>query len=121
MPCSFGRWGDSGDPVHSLVSVMAKERVKKQNLAYGRGEEDEEAKLCQETSFIRRSISTAIVNCFGHRLVSRMGQVGRGALAAAGRRKEWSREEEKARLDREASWLERVTGQAIIQRGRFWC
>ena len=61
-----------------------------------------------------------MVNCFGHRLVSRIGQVGRGALAAGARRKEWSREEEMARLDREASWLERITGQAVIRRGRFW-
>ena len=107
-------------PVNSLVTVMTKERVRKQNLACSRGEEDEEAILSQETSYLRRRLSVATVNCFGHRLVSRISQVGRGALAAAGRRKGWSREEESARLDREASWLEKITGQAVIRRGRFW-
>ena len=120
LACSFGRWGESLDPVHKLVGIMAKERVKNQELTYSRGEKDEKCHLAQEVTYIRRRVSAAMVNSFGHRLVSRMSQVGRGGLAATGRRREWSREEERARLDREASWMEAVSGQVIIRRGRFW-
>ena len=53
-------------------------------------------------------------------MVSRMSQVGVGAVSAAGRRMVWRREEERGRLDRQSAWLERTTGQAVIRRGRFW-
>ena len=38
----------------------------------------------------------------------------------AGRRREWMRiEEEKAKLDREAQWMMRITGQNLVRKGEF--
>ena len=39
---------------------------------------------------------------------------------AAGRRRAWGMEEERARGEREANWLATVTGRDIVRRGRFW-
>ena len=58
---------------------------------------------------------------FGHRLSSRMSQVGgEGAALASQRRKQWSREEEIAKVERAAAWVERITGHDVVRRGRFW-
>ena len=90
--CSFGRFCESTETTHKLVSVMAKARVEQQSLAWGRGESEEKAHLSVETGFIRRRLSGAAVIAFGQRLVSRMSQVG-GQLASQGRQ-QWGREEE---------------------------
>ena len=71
-----------------------------------------------ETGFIWRRLSGAAVIAFGQRLVSRMSQVG-GQLASQGRQ-QWGREEERARVDREAAWLASTTGRNIVRKGRFW-
>ena len=120
VPCCFGRFGESSDAVHKMVSIMAKARVEKQQLAWGRGQQEEKSDMSQETAFIRRRISCAIVACFGQRLTSRMSQVGNGAVSARERRSHWSRDEERSRRDREAAWLAKITGQDIVRRGRFW-
>ena len=99
---------------------MAAARVKKQDLALARGEDEEKANLAYETGYIRRRISQAIVTAFGQRLTSRMSQVGTNGTLASKRRQQWGREEQWAKLEREASWLERVQGTGIINRGRFW-
>ena len=39
---------------------------------------------------------------------------------ASQRRRKWSREDEVARAERAAAWVERVTGHDIVMRGRFW-
>jgi hypothetical protein len=106
--------------MHKLVSVLANARVAKQTLAWGTGEEPDKPVLSMETAFLRQMLSTAIVPCFGHRLASRMSQVGRGASLSFNRRQEWSREEKRARAVRNAAWLASVTGQDIVKRGRFW-
>ena len=118
---SFGRFGEVSDSVHKLVSTMAEARCKKQELAYARGEAEEKPYLSIETGYIRRRISVAAVSCFGQRLVSRMSQVGdQNVQLAAGRRRAWGMEEERARGEREANWLATVTGRDIVRRGRFW-
>ena len=95
---------------------MAEARCKQQELAYARGEAEEKPYLSVETGYIRRRISVAAVSCFGQRLVSRMSQVGDQNLQlAAGRRRAWGMEEERARGEREASWLAKVTGRDIVR------
>ena len=37
-----------------------------------------------------------------------------------GRREQWGMEEEMARREREASWLERTSSRDIVKRGQFW-
>ena len=118
---SFGRFGEMSDTVHKLVAIMAKARVEQQTLAWGRGEAEEKAHLSVETGFIRRRLSCAAVIAFGQRLVSRMSQVGgQGAQLASQRRQQWGREEERARVDREAAWLSSLMGRDIVRRGRCW-
>ena len=74
-----------------------------------------------ETGYIRRRLSCAAVTAFGHRLASRMSQVGgQGAQLASQRRQQWSLEEVRARQDRESAWMATVTGRDIVRRGRFW-
>ena len=113
-----GRFGELSDTGQKLV--LAEARVKKLNLARARGEEVEKGDLAQETSFMRRKLSQAIVIAFGRRLVSRMSQVGKNGQMAGGRRQQWNREEDESRNVREACWLERVQGRSIVQKGRFW-
>ena len=115
-----GRFGELSDSGQALVTTMAEARVRKQELAWGRGEDEEKSSLAYETSYIRRRLSLAIVVAFGQRLASRMNQVGKNGALASKRRQWWSREEQMAKLDREAAWLEKVQGQNIISRGRFW-
>ena len=99
---------------------MAEARVSKQNLAWSRGEETEKPYLSIETSYIRQRLSTALVTSFGHRLSSRMSQVGQGAVSASNRREQWSREEMRARAVRSAAWVSKICARDIVQRGRFW-
>jgi hypothetical protein len=120
FPAPFGRFGETGDQVHKLVTVMAIARVARQNIACGRGEDTEKPCLSMETAYIRQRLSSAIVTCFWHRLMSRMSQVGNGAVSAADRRQQWGREEQQARAMRNAAWLATVSGQDIVRRGRFW-
>ena len=69
----------------------------------------------------RAVISMHLYSCFGQRLVSRMSQVGdQNVQLAAGRRRAWGMEEERARGEREAGWVAIVTGRDIVRRGRFW-
>ena len=120
---AFGRFGEASESVHNLVAVLAKARVKQQELAWGRGDAEERPHLSVETGYIRRRLSSAAVMAFGHRLASRMSQVGvdgQGARQAAQRRQQWQLQEAQARLDRGAAWIARVCGRDIIRRGRFW-
>ena len=47
---------------------------------------------------------------FGQRLSSRMSKLGTYGALAAQRRLQWSRVEHRAKLEKEAAWLERVQG-----------
>ena len=118
---AFGRFCEASETVQKLVAVMAKARVEQQSLAWGRGEAEEKAHLSTETGFIRRRLSCAAVTAFGQRLVSRMSQVGgQGGQLASQRRQQWSREEERARVEREAAWMATIHGKEVVRRGRFW-
>ena len=45
---------------------------------------------------------------------------GQAAGQATNRRGQWGREEEAARREREAAWLEKTWARDIVRRGRFW-
>ena len=95
-----GRYGELSASGQTLVTTMAEARVKQQDLAWARGEDEDKTNLAYEVGYIRRRLSRAIVIAFGRRLASRMGQVGSN--------------------EREAVWLEGVQGNSIVNRGRFW-
>ena len=104
-----------------MTQVIAEARVAQQNRAWGRGEKEEKAHMSTEVSYIRRRVSCANVIAFGQRLAGRMAQVGsQAASQASGRRENWGREEEMARREREAAWLERTASRDIVRRGQFW-
>ena len=68
------------------------------------------------TSYLRRRLSSAVMRANVKCLMLLVGE-GQGQ---AGKRRQWARrEEERARLDREAQWLERVTGKNLSRRGDF--
>ena len=93
------------------------------NLAWGRGEEIEKGDRSKEKTSVRRRLSVASVIAFGQRLVGRMSQVGgggRNATLAKDRRQKWGREDEWARREREAAWLERVSAREVVTRGCLW-
>ena len=110
----------TSDPINKLVAIMAKARVSKQTLAWGRGEDTEKTHLSVETAYIRQRLSSSVVTCFGHRLASRMSQVGRGAVTASQRRQQWSWEEERFRQERKAARLSAISAKDIARSGRFW-
>ena len=90
----WARLGEMSQSGHRLVKVIAKARVKQQNLAWGRGEELEKGDLVRETAYARRRLSVASVIAFGQRLARRVSQVGgQNAALAGGRRQQWRREE----------------------------
>ena len=100
---------------------MTTARVESQARAWRRGEDVEQPSESQEKTYLRRRISSASVTAFGHRLASRMSQVGgQGASLAGKRRQDWSREEAMAKEERSAAWLAKITGHDIVRRGRFW-
>ena len=118
---AFGMMGEASKTCHSTIQAMAEARVAMQNRAWGRGEEEEKAYLSTEVAYLRRRISSANVIAFGQRLAGRMGQVGgQAAGQATGRREHWGREEEMARREREAAWLERTSARDIVRRGQLW-
>ena len=124
-PMAFGMMGEASSTCHSTIQVMAEARVAQQNRAWGRGEEEEKAYMSTEVSYLRRRISCANVIAFGQRLAGRMAQVGgqaagQAAGQATGRTEHWGREEEAARREREAAWLERTSSRDIVRRGQLW-
>ena len=105
----------------SLKTKNCEARVAQQNRAWGRGEENEKAHMSAEVAYLRRRVSSASVIAFGQRLAGRIGQVGgQAAGQATNRREQWGREEEAARREREAAWLEKTSARDIVRRGRFW-
>ena len=118
---AFGMMGEASNSVHKTIQLIAEARVAQQNRAWGRGEGDEKAHMSSEVAYIRRRVSSANVIAFGQRLAGRMGQVGgQAAGQATNRREQWGREEEGARREREAAWLEKTSARDIVRRGRFW-
>ena len=120
---AWGRLGEASNSVHKLVEVIAAARVKQQNMACGRGEEREKGDRSKEVALVRRRLSVASTIAFGQRLAGRMAQVagggGQNAALAKGRRQQWRKEEEWARREREAAWLDRVSAREVVTRGRL--
>ena len=74
---------------------------------------------CKMLLYLRRRLSSAVMRANVKCLLERLVLVGEGQ-GQAGRRREWARrEEEQARMEREAHWLETVTGRNISRRGDF--
>ena len=113
----FGAFGETSDGAKKLLENLAESRLQSQGLRSGSPEANKELALV--TSYLRRRLSSAVMRANVKCLMERLLLVGEGQ-GQAGKRRQWARrEEERARLDREAHWLERVTGKNLSRRGDF--
>ena len=113
----FGAFGETSDGAKKLLENLAESRLQSQGLRSGSPEANKELALV--TSYLRRRLSSAVMQANVKCLLERLLLVGEGQ-GQAGKRRQWARrEEERARLDREAQWLERVTGKNLSRRGDF--
>ena len=113
----FGAYGETSDGVKKLLEKLAESRLQSQGLRSGSPEANKE--LAMVTSYLRRRLSSAVMRANTKCLLERLVMVGEGQ-GQAGKRRQWARrEEERARLDREAQWHERVTGKNLSRRGDF--
>ena len=111
----FGAYGEASQGVKNLLGSFAQSRLRSQGLRKGSPEGEKELGLV--TGYLRRRLSTAVIKANVQCLLERMVQVGEG-IGQAGKRRQWARrEEERARWDREAQWLERVTGRSLWRGG----
>ena len=112
-----GAYGEVSDGVKRLLDCMGESRINFLGLRKGSYEANKELGLV--TGYLRRRLSTAIVKANVKCLLERLVQVGEGQ-GQAGKRRRWARrEEERARWDREAQWMVRVTGRPLLRRGDF--
>ena len=75
LEMAWGRFGEASNTVHSMVDVMAKDRVKQQNLVWGRGDKLEKGDYSYQVTYIRRRLSSASITAFGRKLASQMALV----------------------------------------------
>ena len=112
-----GAYGETSDGVKKLLDRLAESRVNSLGLRTGSLEAGKELSLV--TSYLRRRLSSSIMRANVKCLLERLVMVGEGQ-GQAGRRRLWARrEEEQARLEREAQWHERLTGRNLSRRGDF--
>ena len=112
-----GAYGEVSDGMKRLLDCMSESRIRSLGLQKGTSEASKE--LGMVTGYLRRRLSTAIMKANVKCLLERMVMLGEGQ-GQAGRRRQWARrEEERARWDRQAQWLLRVTGRPLARRGDF--
>ena len=113
----FGAFGETSDGAKKLLEKMAESRLQSQGLRQGSPQANKELALV--TGYLRRRLSSAVIRANVKCLLERLMMVGEGQ-GQAGRRRLWARrEEEQARLEREAQWHERLTGRNLLRRGDF--
>ena len=113
----FGAYGEASDGVKRLLDKMVESRVTSLGLRSGTQEAAKEMSLV--TGYLRRRLSSAVMRANVMCLLERLVLVGEGQ-GQAGRRRQWQRrEEEQARLEREAQWIEKISGRNLSRRGDF--
>ena len=113
-----GPWGEGSKDLHSLVKTIADTKVASRARALGREASDKE--LGVVVSQVRKFLSVAFVRAQALCLVNRLGFIGEGAKAAAGRRDLARRLEEGRRRDRQAHFLAHVRGQGLSRVGQLF-
>ena len=104
-----GPWGDLSPHFHSLLKVFAEERVAARGRASG--EEQGPGQLGLVMGEVRRAASVTVVRAQAVCLLERLGFLGPGARAAAGRRQTTLRLERRRRKEAQAYH------QAFVRRG----
>ena len=113
----FGAYGESSEGVRGLMDKMVESRLRQLGLRRGSPESVKELGIV--TGLLRRRLSSAVMRANVRCLLERLVLVGEGQ-GQAGRRRQWARaEEERARQEREAQWMVKITGRNLSRRGDF--
>ena len=110
-----GPWGEGSKDLHSLVSVIGDSMVAARSRA--RGWQGGDGELGQIIGQIRRRLSCTSVRAQALCLLSRIGQLGPGARAAADRRGDALRAETARRREAQAHWQAHIKGRGLGRAG----
>ena len=110
-----GQWGDCSKDLHSLVKILGDSKVAA--IARSRGREASERELGLIITQIRKFLSTAFIRAQSLCLLNRLGYLGEGAKAAAGRRDLAKRLEVGRRRELEAHFEAHIRGRGLSRTG----
>ena len=113
-----GPWGEGSKDLHTLVSILGKSMVDARGRA--RGWEGGEGELGQVIGQLRRRLSCTFVRAQALCLLSRLGQLGTGAKAAAERRGDAMRAETARRREAQAHWQAHIRGRGLGRVGMLF-
>ena len=113
-----GPWGDASKDLHTLISMMGNSMVAAR--ARARGWEGGEGELGQVIGSIRRRLSSTFIRAQALCLLSRIGQLGPGAKAAARRREDAMRADTARRREAQAHWQAHIRGRGLGRVGMLF-
>ena len=113
-----GPWGEGSKDLHSLVKTISDTKVAAKARALGREASDKELGLV--VTQVRKYLSVAFIRAQSLCLVNRLGFIGEGAKAAAGRRELVKRLEEGRKRERQAHFLAHIRGQGLSRVGQLF-
>ena len=113
-----GPWGEASKDLHALVSVIGNSMVAARGRA--RGWEGGEGELGQVIGQVRRRLSCTFIRAQALCLLSRLGQLGPGARAAADRRGDALRAETTRRREAQAHWQAHIKGRGLGRVGMMF-
>ena len=106
-----GPWGEGSKDLHNLVKVLGDTKLATRARAMGREGSDNELGVI--IGQIRRNLSTAFIRAQNLCLINRLGFLGEGARAAAGRRDLTKRLEERRKREAVAHFEAHVRGRGL--------
>ena len=110
-----GPWGEGSKDLHALISLVGNSFVAAK--ARARGWEAGDGELGQAMGQIRRRLSCTFIRSQALCLLSRIGQLGPGARAAAHRRGDALRAETARRRESQAHWQAHIKGRGLGRTG----
>ena len=113
-----GPWGEGSKDLHSLITVIGKTMVETRGRE--RGWEGGAGEMGQVIGQLRRRLSSTFVKAQALCLLSRLGQLGPGAKAAAERRHDAMRAETERRREAQAHWQAHVRGRGLGKVGMLF-
>ena len=110
--------GSKSKDLHSLVSTLGNNLVAAK--ARARGWEAGEGELGQVIGQMRRQLSCSFIRSQALCLLSRIGQLGPGAKAAANRRSDALRADTARRREGQAHWQAHIKGRGLGRVGMVY-
>ena len=113
-----GPWGECSKDMHNLVKVMGETKVAAKARARGRQASDNELGVI--IAQIRKYLSSTFVKAQSLCLINRLGYLGDGAKAAAGRRDLARRLEVSRKRDLQAHFQAHIRGRGLSRVGQVF-